>query len=325
MQSVIGQVVLIQAALLVFAVCGTTLFLLLRSLWTRHAEGKQIEYNNKLVDLLFDPPTLENKARAEMPNIWFWQEHLYRDVILNQIRIIAGHEREVLIALYVRSGFLAEDAILLRSRVWWRRLTALIRLDTLSLPQSRQWLLEAMNDRHLLVAMCATRAISRMAGELDPALIFSALERVGQQRREAMIEIITNIGSQLGPQPVIRYLESASESELAIPCIRVLGDLRATEAMPVFLQILGCAELFTAELLSELLDAVRKVADPEAVALTRELLKHSSPLVRAKSIHLLRELGDQEADEELMKLEVSDADVEVQRAFKKTSALRWVV
>ena len=317
----IGVVVLAQAVLLGLAVVVTVIFLLIRQKWVAHSKRKQNQYNDKLIELLFGTGA-PNQGAAEMPNIWFWQESVFRDVILNQIQVMDGVEREKLVKLYFRAGYFEADKQMLLSRAWWRRLRTVIRLDVLSAPECREPFLELLRDPHDLVVLSATRALSHLGHAGDEEKIFASLELIQLRRRDAMVEILHNIAGHWGAETISRYLEGGPDPELAIACIRVLGERRATEAMPVFMKMLKSRDALTSEMLTELLDAIRLIFDPESIELVRPLLRHDSEEVRAKCVAVLSEFGDPEAMTEIETMQGRDESVEVLRAIRYATRLR---
>ncbi len=308
---IIGVFVFVQAILLCIGIVTTALFLVMRAAWTKYRVAKKDEYEKLLIGLLFESGTSDPKSLQ----LEFWQERIFRDVILHQIRVLSGDERDRLVRLYVGAGYLEKDRQLLRSRSWWIRLRALIRMDLLSLDVNRDSFLKSMNDRHPIVALCATRAVSRLPGEIDDDFLFSTLVRVGGRRREAAVEVLSNIGSNSGLERIISYLEKNPESPIAVACVKVLGELRAVEASGVFLQIMNTPELFSDELISEVLQGLRQIADPAGLDLARQTLRHSSPRVRATSIYFVQELGGSFTTEELDTLN-QDSSIEVRRALQ---------
>jgi HEAT repeat protein len=313
---IIGWVVVAQAVLLGIAVVLTSLFLVSRAIWLKHKARIQDDYGRILIELLFETSAGQSAQTVRLPKIWFWQESIFRDVILHQIHALSGDERATLIKLYVRDGYLANDQKLLQSRAWWVRLRASIRMDLLTLHECAPFFTELMKDPNLLVALCATRALSRLSVSIDEELVFATLERVGNRRREAAIEVLSNLVAISGPNRLIQYLEHKPESPIAISCVRILGDSRAVEAAGVLLQILNVPSFFPDDLITEVLEALRKIGDPSALDLAKATLHHSSPTVRATSVLLLQEFGETLSPEDKLILE-QDASVEVRRALQK--------
>ncbi len=314
---IIGLIVFVQAIMLFFGIIATGLFLIGRAIWTKHRLSKEDEFNKILIEFLFE----SNTSKLNSLKLEFWQTTIFRDVILHQIRLLSGQERDELIGLYTRAGFLKKDRNLLHSRSWGVRLSSLIRMDLLLLPENREAFVHSMSDQHPLVALCATRAISRLPVEIDDELLFSTLVRVGGRRREAAIEVLSNIGTNSGLERIISYLEKNPESPIAVACVVVLGDLRAVEASNVFLQIMNSPELFSDELITEVLQGLRKIADPAGLALAMQTLRHSSPRVRATSIYFIQEVGGSFSTEDLQTLN-EDLSVEVRRAMQFIASQR---
>lgn len=310
----IGKIVLIQAALLAGGVTTTIGLLLFRNLIKRQTENKINFYTENIIHILLE--------KNDKPiKLWPWERAIYRDVLLGQIHILAGHERDLMINHYVSMSFFNDDVFQTKSRDWSKRLTALIRLDTLSIIKAREVFIKALNDSHPLVVLAATRALSRLAKEnliqFDPNLLFKSLEQVGLERRTALIEVIANIGSHCGPEVICEYLQSCKNPDMAIACIHVLGELRALQAMPIFLHALNYPEQFSKSYLAKVLDAVPLIGDPEAIVPIRNLLSHESAKVRARAVMALHLLGDDQFYSQMQVLKSVETDVEVQRAIDK--------
>ena len=310
-ESFIGEVVLFQTVMLLSGTVATVVFLLLRNAWHRYKNRKKDIFTEEIINLLFE------RRSAVKKNLFAWDRAIYREILLSQIKVLVGVERDVMIKHYIDSGFLADDSVQVRSRYWWRRLRALIRIDILAQNDSRLIYLKAINDHNLLVALEATRALSRLPQNVSPAVLFASLERVALTRRTALLEVINNIGTHYSVEAICDYLKNCTSEEMAEACVQVLGDLRAYQAIPLLEEILLKHEKHSPLLVVKVLDALSLISDPAVIPLMRPLLKHQSAQVRARSLNALALLGDDQIYNELESLKKSDNDVEIQRVIQK--------
>lgn len=310
-ESFIGKVVLFQTIVLLSGTVATMLFLLLRNAWHRYENRKKDIFTEEIINLLF-----ERRVTPKSFLFW-WDRTIYREILLSQIKVLVGVERDVMIKHYVESGFFTDDSVQVRSRYWWRRLRALIRIDILAQNDSRLIYLKAIHDQNLLVALEATRALSRLPQKVSPAVLFTSLERVALKRKTALLEVINNIGTHYSVEAICDYLKNCNNEEMAEACIQVLGDLRAYQAIPLLEEVLLKPKEYSILLIVKVLDALSLISDPAVISLVRPLLKHESAHVRASSLNALALLGDDQIYAELENFKKSDSDVEMQRVIQK--------
>lgn len=309
-ENFVGKVVLLQAVVLSVGTALTLIYLYLRNLWNDYENQKKNIYTEEIINMLF----VESKSQV-LPFLLWWDRAIYRDVLLSQIKVLIGQERDIMLKHYIDMKFLAADYIEVESRSWWKRLRALIRIDVLALTESRIVYLKAIKDSNNLVVLEATRALSRLPQNVSPNMLFMSLERVGLRRQTALLEIITNIGSNYSVEAICDYLQICDNEEMAVACVKVLGDLRAYQALTLLEEVIINHEDYSEKYLVKVLDALSLISDPEAIEMIRPLLNHSSPLVRARSLNTLSILGDNKLN--LENLKNTDTDVEVQRVIQK--------
>ncbi len=318
LDTVIGKVVFVETILLTSGILITIFILAWRNILTTFHKKNQETLSEGLIDFLFNEKPVKVK-------IWPWQRDIYRDAILHQIHILAGQERDKMVALYVESGFLFKDQEQTRSRSWAHRLMALIRLDALSLISTNHVFIRALKDSHPLVVLSAIRALSRLEKNatsdqnllIHPNLLLKSLEDVGLERRTALIEVISNIGFHHGAQIICDYMKDCKNSEMSIACAHVLGELRDPLAMPIFLNALNFPNLNSEAFLIKVLDSIPLIADPEAIKPLRNFLQHKSSTIRARAIIALAALGDEDSRHEIEILRINDSEIEVRRALQK--------
>jgi positive regulator of sigma E activity len=311
-ETFIGQVVIFQTVMLHAGMVTTIVFLIARKYWRKYEAQKADQFTDKVINILFaDPGAKTNTV------LFWWDKDIYRDVLLSQIKVLTGHERETMVKHYLDMGFYSYDCVQVKSRYWWRRLRALIRIDILASTDSRAIFLRAIEDANSLVALEATRALSRLHQNVNPAMLFTSLERVSLKRQTALLEVISNIGQNYSVDAICDYLKICKNEDMAIACVQVLGTLQGYQVIPQLEEILKKPDEYSELYLVKILDAIALISDPNVIRAIHPLLSHASPRVRARSLYTLAILGDEALAGILENFKKSDANVEVQRIIQE--------
>jgi len=311
-ESFIGRVVIFQTVMLHAGMVATIVFLVLRKYWRKYEAKKNDQFTEKIINYLF----ADSRQRTKTVLFW-WDQAIYRDVLLSQIKVLTGSEREILVKHYLEMNFFAKDCVQVKSRYWWRRLRSLIRIDVLASTDSRAVFLKAIEDSNSLVALEATRALSRLPLNVNPTVLFTSLERAGFKRQTALLEIINNIGNNYGVEAICDYLKTCNNEEMAMACVQVLGDLRCYQAISQLEEVLKNSQEYSDLYIIKTLDALALISDPQVTELINPLLTHPTASVRAHALSTLSVLGDQELLARLEIIKKTDANVEVQRIIQK--------
>ena len=305
----IQTVIVDEAVLLVALVAGTFFFLLWRGVWVAFRKRTEERLADLLVKNLFAGDAQADGGLPAIP-LKLWQRQIYRDIILNSLHEIEGAERLLLIRHYFQQGYFAHDLDLLESRAWWRRLSAIIRLDVLSVEPCREPFVNALGDEHPLVRLGAARALSRLGGSKNTALVLATLDRVGIFRLDAQVEILHNICVNVGPAPICERLLKTKDDRTALACVKALGQLRAPEATPVFENLL--VNTHSEPLIEAVLEGLRQIGDPECAPTVARFLQHAQAAIRAQALLTLFTIHSEEAYARLPGLREGDLSFEVQ-------------
>ncbi len=197
-------------------------------------------------------------------------------------------ERLRLFSFYKGLRFDAMDYRLLRSFFWWRRLSAVIRLESFVQRETVDHLLLKIEDRNDLVAIAALRALSRMKFERKTERILSTLSRRAPARRDVFAEVMTNIGRE-EIDSLIHFVQECYDPYIASIAIRVLGRLQARQSIPLLRQLLLSADDLV---VVESMGALSAMNAEGAFVMIRPMLKHATPAVRRQALESLRSLQD---------------------------------
>ncbi|AZZ36850.1 hypothetical protein CIK05_08620 [Bdellovibrio sp. qaytius] len=311
-ETFIGQVVIFQTVMLHAGMVTTIAYLILRKFWRKYEAKKVDQFTDRVIGILFAEPSAKRKTV-----LFWWDQAIYREVLLSQIKVLTGPERDTMVRHYVEMNFFAQDCIHVKSRYWWRRLRALIRIDVLALPNSRSIFLKAIEDTNSLVALEATRALSRLPQNVSAAMLFTSLERVSLRRQTALLEVISNIGQNYSVEAICDYLKISKNEEMAMACVQVLGTLQGYQVIPQLEVILKKPNEYSEAYLVKILEAIALISDPAVINAIHPLLSHGSAKVRAHAIYTLSILGDEKLSEILENFKKTDHEVEVQRVIRK--------
>jgi len=311
-ESFIGKVIIFQTVMLHAGMVITIVFLVAKKYWRIYEAKKTDEFTDKVINILFAEPGAKTTTV-----LLFWDKDIYRKVLLSQIKVLTGHERETMVKHYIVMNFYAYDCVQVKSRYWWRRLRALIRIDILASTDSRAIFLRAIEDANSLVALEATRALSRLPQNVSPAILFASLERVSLKRQTALLEVINNIGQNYSVDAICDYLKTCKNEDMAMACVQVLGALQGYQVIPQLEEILKNPAEYSELYLVKILDAIALISDPNVIGAIHPLLSHPSPKVRARSLYTLAILGDEALAGILENFKKTDANVEVQRIIRE--------
>lgn len=132
----------------------------------------------------------------------------------------------------------------LKSGRWESRLQAAERLGYFGGPDAGPMLLEALADEMLPVRLAAARGLAALGDPSNAEAVLMAFDLPGDMNQRRVAEILFSFGPRVAP-PLARIArnEASIYSDNAIStAARVLGMLRAADAVPVLTALLGHAE-----------------------------------------------------------------------------------
>lgn len=299
----VGFILLFKIWLLLFLIS----YVIFRRLQRVLSRWKNIERSLNYLRQIF---VCAHSLRDEEVDIPWYDRLFFRRLLLSQIKLMDGSEKKRLIFLYKKMGYWNADIEFLKSRLWWNRLAAIIRLETCSAEELEGVFLKAIEDPNDLVAIVATRAISAVAYQGPIAPILDALARRAPARRDIFAEILTNFGETRIAE-LLEYLQETYDPYLASLCIEVLGNLQATEALDTIPSFLQSSDDYVVEMSAT---ALSKIPGFKNLDLLRPLLDHDSERVRAAAFRSLYAMGDPQISWAHQKLK-SDSSLSVRRAL----------
>jgi hypothetical protein len=153
-----------------------------------------------------------------------------RDVLEEISETVAGEARHRITYLFEQFGFVREEVHLLSNRRWWTRGEAARRLGITRSPKAVLPLMTVLRDKEREVRLAASQSLIDIAG------VRGALHQILQNLHEItpwMAVLLSKrilTAGQASVGPLLAGLHSASPSVRRF-CIRMLGELRAPEAI----------------------------------------------------------------------------------------------
>jgi len=240
----------------------------------------------------------------------FYDKYFVRRLLIAQVSVNDTEDREYLVKLYRELGYLDADLKSLKSRFWWTRLAAAVRLEALEADFLSERFTRLIEDPNDFVAIVAMRAISVLGdpGRIDP--ILDALSRRAPSRRDLFVEMFTNLAGHRSLE-VLDYLRQTFDPYVASICVEVLGQLKLEESYDQVLRLLKSSDDGVVESCTKALGILER---EEAMEHLRPLLKHENERIRSASLRSLKQLKDPRLQWALKDLK-SDPSRMVQRAL----------
>lgn len=300
-------VLLLQVAV-VFGLIALVLYRRsLRTLTRFRNTSREDKIRRKIIDYYFSYS--ESETNGPKVKIGFESRGFFRRVLLSTASRFSGSDRNVLVGLYSDLGFLEADLKMMGSFFWWKRLAAIIRLESVRPNQAISSLLKAVEDKNELVAVAAMRALSTLSFPGKASQILDALSRRAPYRKDVFVDILNNLGLDHVDE-IIDYLLTCYDPYIAGICISVLGHLRVDRSAEV---LLGFTSSSDNEVSKEAVVALGRIKNPRALPYLRDLLKHPSMKVRAAAVEALSRMQDYDSLSSIMRMK-SEESVDVRRA-----------
>lgn len=232
----------------------------------------------------------------------------FRRIVLDALKLESGERFSRLIELYRNLEFTKIDFKELQDVRWWVKLSALLRLELLEDRNLRPFFYEAMKDPNEMIALVGMRALGKVEGPHEIESILDHLSRRAPARADLFAELIRDIG-EIHPSLVLKYLVTCSDPWIAVICIQVLGELKATTAIEPLTRL---SRSHVDEVAEVCIEALGKMGEHRVIPTIEAALHHSSPGVRVAAI---RGLSQMKVTAPLYRFELlgRDPDIKVQR------------
>jgi HEAT repeat protein len=238
---------------------------------------------------------LTGEDQPELLRLRPWQRDLFLSrLIVERMVLLRGADQESLIRLAADLGLVDKYLKALKSRRRWRRALATENLGHFGGERVVGSLGELLSDEDETIRAVAARALARIGSGEAVRLLARTLDNPSELTRLRVAENLERVG-QPAVGPLVTLLEDATKPGAEqfhgdITAVRVLGDLRASEARGV-LQRVAC-DGKKEDLRAQAVLALGKIGDPEDVPVLLKGTKDESWPVRAQAANALGMIGE---------------------------------
>jgi len=266
-----------------------------------------------LIDYYFENVDKFQSASSKpttKPKFGYWENRGFiRRILLQTSSRFSGRDHAVFSRLYRELGFLGEDLKQTKSWFWWKRLPAVIRLESLATHEAIPRLEQLIEDEHDIVALAAMRALSRLQYPNKIQNILDALSRRAPTRRDVFMSILSNLGYENSDE-ILKYLFDCYDPYIATLCIRTLGDLKVERAEDHLLSLVKSSNDHVA---AESIKALGRLRSQKSLELIEALLQHPVAEVRSEVVEAVARIMGKSAQAILTKA-MEDKDFRVRRS-----------
>ena len=272
------------------------------------------------------------KVKYQFEFNWLFHRRVVQEELLEQLVLFTGIERNYIIELYRRLGFEKYDVARCHSPFWWIRLQSLIHLDHSHSPTLAPLFHRMIQDRTPLISIAAILALSSLDHALNHAGLVHELPEGIFNHRDALNEVLINLGTQHGPHVLIDCLKENKKSPLNLSliesCVRALSQMKPLEAVTPLMDLLkrirhpGSLQRPKIQddhaqinVISESIHALSMIEDPKCCPSIRPFLRHPNPRIQAEAALLLIHLNDEVSMRRLQDFEKSTS-VEVRQIIQ---------
>lgn len=236
-------------------------------------------FTNWVINYLLDDQLPE-------PDAGLLYRKAFRHAILDLLLVTKGFEKSLLLKLYKKRGLWDNDINMLKNVFWFRRLAALVRLDQWQFCLGLENLGQLMNDDNFQIRQIAIKNLSRTKDPEEAEYLIDLLTKVKtfySVRYEAIFRMI-----RIHRELIIACVEDPKFEKLA-PCIvKVCGDSRILESVPVLLKV---AKHSPSNEIRELaIISLGKIGDPRGLTVLRESISAEGPRERLAAMRSLNEI-----------------------------------
>jgi len=288
--SFINLVTVVMVALLVLMMVVT-----ISAKAVRYLKSSWYRRHYKRIEPALEKFILTGEDQPELLLLRPWQRDLFLSrLIVERMVLLRGADQKTLMRLAADLGLVDRYLKALGSRRRWRRARAAENLGYFGGERVVGPLGELLSDEDETIRAVAARALARIGSEGAVRLLARTLYDPSEITRLRVAENLERVG-QPAVGPLVTSLEDANKLGAErfhgeITAVRVLGDLRASEARGV-LQRVAC-DGKKEDSRAQAVLALGKIGDPEDVPVLLEGTKDESWPVRAQAANALGMIGE---------------------------------
>lgn len=269
------------------------------SLVRGYVRRREEHFSDLVLGVLIDPQSLLTYSSAHPGRRLGprpFDTPILEEMLLSQANELRGSDRATMTELFESTGLVARALRRLRSRRWWRRLSAVQRLRVMRSVQAVPALMRAASDRNTHVRMAALLALAEINDERAYPLLLDALEDRATSVR--MADILLMLGPSISAH-LIERCTTTSDTHLVALYVRLLGLLQDPLASDVLMPFVDAD---VADLRRAAIVALGAIGDAQVVKVLRGRLTDCDAQVRMEVARALGNIGDQSGIGDLLQL-----------------------
>lgn len=256
----IGILVIAQLYVIGFLACITLGLLKWRQWKSRRIEVLKEAYGESIADVACGEDT---KLFVPRPHRWqFIRRRALKEALLDNIAVITGNERDILVNAYCSMGLAAADMKSCES-VWWaRRLEGLMSLAQLRRQEFADVFERMRADKKPLVSSCAILSLSYLdTYREEPEMIMDHLPPSFFENSNMLFELTNNFVRRYGLERFEDYVRTHTHTHVGQAILAVLTNVNTPEATVFLLEIYTTNQFEDKRLVIRIERAIRESND----------------------------------------------------------------
>lgn len=286
----VDRVVFSQFYLVITLSLFTIGLMIFRRRREQRLERLKTEYAELFVNELISLTDPQPQLLLNRPSKWgcWLKAEALQETLLSQINALGGSERDYAVKRYIDLGFAQDDIELCTSHYWWLRLEGVSHLNALKTDSFARVFNYMRKDENPLIALYSLLGLSVLKHSFNNPQLFESLSTYIHRQDNILLEITRNWSNAFGLQKLAEYISRTSSTEFRNTFISAICHLKTAESAPVLNEFLKSkSEEFSAELIAEIIQAIREIGDPSIQIDVEKFLGHKSDLVRQRALEFL--------------------------------------
>lgn len=252
-----------------------------------YAQRRKRFFEPHVLNLLDNPTTTEPLEHGLFPH----DRQFIKELLLQQAAELKGAEKQGMVTVFEKLGYVKSGVAALHSKRWWRRLEAAISLGIMQSQDAVSVLIGAVRDPVEDVRLAAVRALGQLNEPRGLQVLLEAIEKGDRRIGSNVVKVLVGMGPNIAPE-IISRLKSTKNINARLLYVQLSGLLRLDAALEVLLLLLGDPDKETRASAAR---ALGQIGDGSAVESLIILLDDKSWQVRAQAAKALGMLGDKQA------------------------------
>ena len=265
--------------------------------WSRYLASRKNYFEQPVLGLLEDPERITVLERGLRP----FDRRVIGELLLQQATELKGQERHDMTGVFERLEYVSSEKKQLRSRAWWHRREAAIKLGIMQSESAVPDLVRAVRDNSEVVRLAAVRALGETNHPEGIKVLLDVMRNTESWTGDRVLEVVANIGDSVKEEVLLR-LKTTTKPRARLLLVQLCGIMRWTEAVALLIPLLDDADVETRVSTAE---ALGNIGDEAAASYLISMLQDPHWEVRAQAAKSLGLLQDKEA---LMALTYSLSD-----------------